>query len=159
MSEDDTYVQVTATNANTLTATVADSGGTSGSDGAYIPAYAVTSVVQTSGELTSVTLDNPNTGNPILHSIVTYAQKDGDGQTITPVTFTVPTGVSGGAGGYDAKETSQPPIVSVLGMDGSGTSTTISAGVSLNLSTNRNTISITGVDSFTIGIIFRLFFG
>jgi len=148
-----------STNAFDITNAV-NSGDTSGTEGAYIPAYAVTSVTDSSGDLSAVVLDGPNTGNPILHTILTYAQC-ADGQTESPVTFTVPTGTGGGAGGYTSKETTQPPLVSVMSMDGTGTSsyTIGSDGVSLNLSTNRNVISITGVSTFGIGILFKLNFG
>ena len=163
MSEDSTYVQVTATDANTLTATVANSGGASGTEGAYIPAYRVTSVTEDAtnpGEISTSVFDNPNSGNPILHSIVTYVQSaDGQGENVQNVTFTVPTGVAGGVGGYTSKETINPPQIFVIGLDGSGTSSSVAAGLSLNLSTNKNVITITGTAMGNVGQVYKLFFG
>ena len=160
MSADYLYLEIQTVTTNTFTLTVANSGGTSGTEGAYIPAYSVTSVTHTSGDLQAVVIDSPSTGNPVLHTLLTYSQC-ADGQTSSPVTFTVPTGTGGGAGGYTSKETTQPPLVSVMSMDGTGNSsyTIGSDGVSLNLSTNRNVISITGVATFGIGLTFKLNFG
>ena len=148
-----------STNAFDITNAV-NSGDISGTAGAYIPAYSVSSVTEgDSGEIAAAAIDNPSNGNVQLHSIVAYAQSgNGQGNTITNVTFTVPTGAAGGAGGYTSKESINPPFITVVGLDGSGTSQSVSATLSLNTTTNRNVITIGGTDTLGIGIVYRLQF-
>ena len=64
MNTDYTYLTVTATDANTLTCTVADTGGTSGSTGAYIPAFKASSFTEA-----GVTIAAPNAGDCQINSM------------------------------------------------------------------------------------------
>ena len=154
------YVEITVTDSDTFTAQVTDTGGASGTDGAYIPAFGG-SITESAnaGEIASVTVTAPSAGSCQLNSIVAFGQSSaGQGDIVTNVTFTVPASATNGAGSFNNKEGLNPPLFIVVGADGSGTSSSVSAGLSMNLGTNYNIITITGTDTFNVGQIYKLYF-
>jgi len=160
MSVDYSYLQVTVSDSNTFTVTVPNSGGASGTDGAYIPAFGG-SITESAnaGEIASVTVTAPSAGSCQLNSIVAFGQSAaGQGDIVANVTFTVPASATNGAGSFNNKEGLNPPLFIVVGADGTGTSSSVSAGLSMNLGTNYNILTITGTDTFNVGQIYKLYF-
>jgi len=139
MNVDYVYVSITSTGANTFTCTVADSGATSGTAGAYIPAVKVSSVTQTSGQIDAVTFAAPSAGNIQINKVNQYSSAQVD-----PWVWTVPASLSNGAGGFTTKKNINPIAVQLIIVDGTAFSSTDTAVVTYNLSTNINQITMTG---------------
>ena len=101
MSEDYSYLEIQSVTTNTFTLTVADSGDTSGTEGAYIPAFDVSSLTDT-----ALTLAAPTVGNVQLISLTHFI----DNMEDTSVTLTLPSNaLSNGAGGNNSLATRVPP--------------------------------------------------
>ena len=139
MNVDYVYVSVTVTDANTFTCTVADSGTTSGTAGAYIPAVKVSSVTQTSGAIDAVVFAAPSAGNIQINKVNQYSSNQLD-----PWVWTVPTSLSNGAGGFTTKKNINPIAVQLIIVDGTAFSSIDTATITYNLSTNINQITLQG---------------
>ena len=136
MSEDYSYVSVTVTDSNTLTCTVADSGGTSGTSGAYIPAFDVRTFTDTALEL-----DEPNAGNVQLISLTAFV----DNMENTSITVTLPSNaIENGAGKNNSLATRNIPVVDVFNVDGSESSKIGAAGVTFSTSASHNVFTLSG---------------
>jgi len=154
MSSDYTYLEVTVSTVDVFTCTVADSGGTSGTEGAYIPALGGT-VTQSSGNVSSTVISAPSAGNVQLISILLYA---GNAET-SPLPFTVPAGITNGAGTFGSKQGINVPTFAGITAAGTGNSGNFSAlALSMNLGSNFNIISFTDAAAFS-SAIFKLNFG
>ena len=146
MSLDYARVSITSTGANTFTATVTDSGDTSGTAGAYVPVLGISSVTNNSGDVTAVTVDAPSAGNVQLNSVRLFANN----QETSPCTYTVPASLSNGAGGFNDKQDINQALLIVNGFDGTGNSTSISSATAqYNLGSNFNQIRVNSIDNFS----------
>ena len=102
MNTDYTYLEIATTpTTDTFTCTVANSGGTSGSDGAYIPAAKVSSVTQA-----GCTVAAPATGEIQIISIKVVPGT----KTSNTYTLTMPTSLTNGAGANSSLINQNPPI-------------------------------------------------
>ena len=100
----------TVADANTFTAQVADSGDTSGSAGAYIPAFDVSSSYRY-----SINLESPSAGNCQLMSLTHFI----DTMENTSVLVTVPSNaLTNGAGGNNSLSTRVPPQATAHDLSG-----------------------------------------
>ena len=104
MNVDYVYADVEITDANTFTVpNIANSGDTSGTEGAYIPAFDVSSLTDT-----ALTLEAPSAGNCQLMSLTHFI----DTMTDSSVLVTVPSNaLTNGAGGNNTLATRVPPQV------------------------------------------------
>lgn len=142
-NEDYEYKNVTSIDANHFSVTVADSGDTTGTAGAYVPAFS-SSVTHTSGDVTAIEISAPGAGDLQLNEVRIYANNQESNLTVT-----VPAGLSNGGGGYSDKQEVNPVVIVANGVDGSGTSTGLSPTTQYNLGTNINRINVAGVDNFS----------
>ena len=142
MSSDYTYVSITSTGTNTFTATVGDSGDTSGNEGAYIPAPKAT-VTNSSGDVTAISITAPSVGNIRVNAIQLYANEQ-----LSNLTLTVPSSLNNG-NGFSDKQQIIPVVGSGIGVSGTGTSGGITPAFRYNLGTNINRINVTGIDNGT----------
>ena len=137
MSEDYSYVSITSTGTDTFTCTVADAGSSSGTEGAYIPAFDVSTLTEA-----VLTIESPSAGDCQLISMTWYMDLD----ETDPKTLTVPSNaISNGAGGNNSLKTRIPPDVRAYDV-GSGTDSawiTVATSQFVNAS-GHNVYSITG---------------
>ena len=136
------YVSVTATDANTLTITVADSGDTSGAAGAYIPAAEVTAVTDD-----GCTLSSPSAGDIQIISIkVVTGTKSG-----TTYDITMPTSLTNGAGANSSLINQNPPIVQNYKLDTGALNA--GANITVNTSSNFNVFQVGGMNQLINNLI------
>ncbi len=137
MSEDYSYLELqTVADANTFTLAVADSGGTSGTDGTYIPAFDVSTLTDT-----ALTLASPNAGNAQLISLTAFIGQMED----TSVTITLPSNaIDNGAGKNNSLATRNIPVVDAFNVSGGTSSRIGTAGVSFSTTTNHNIFTLSG---------------
>ena len=141
MSVDYEYLEVTVSNSNTFTVTVADSGDTSGTEGAYIAAFDISSLTDT-----ALTLESPSAGNVQIISLVHFIDTMED----TSVTITMPSNaISNGAGGNNSLATRVPPSVDYYDC-GTGTASRIgNSTISFDTTNNHNVYTLSGgLDTF-----------
>ena len=146
-SEDYVYDDVTVSDVDTFTITVADSGGTSGDSAAYVPAFGAT-VTDSSGDVTAISITAPGalSGSCQLHGLLIYANN----QETSPMTVTLPAGTQEGAGTFGSKTGINVAQVSGINADGTGNSGNLSTlGQQWNLGSNFNQLKIVGVDNFS----------
>ena len=144
-SSDYVYGAVTNIDASHFSATVADSGGTTGDDAAWIPAFSA-SVTEGSGDVTAISILAPGalSGSAQLNNIHCFANN----QETSPCVVTVPNGsIKEGAGELNAKHTMKFPIFEVRNVAGSSTSTLTSPSVNINIA-NPNQFRLVGIDDF-----------
>ena len=142
MSEDYSYESITSIDANHFSVTVADSGDTSGTEGAYIPAFDVSSLTDT-----ALTLEAPSAGNCQLLSVNHFI----DDMEDSSVTITVPSNaISNGAGKNNSTATRNVPTVDCYNVDGSGNSSRLGAAtISFSKTANFGTFTLSGgIDTF-----------
>ena len=135
MSADYQYLPVTVTTSNAFTVTVADAGGASGTEGAYVPCFKVTALTEN-----NITLVAPSAGNCQLISINTYLQEPASNPAIT-----VPAGISNGAGINTSLNTKNIPVATAFKTsDGAPYGT---FGYTFSTVGNYNVINTSGVDN------------
>ena len=128
---------------NAFDITVGDTGGTSGTAGAYIPGFK-SAITQTGGDVTAVALTAATNQNCFLNSVRIIANNQESAMVVT-----VPSSISNGAGGFTSKLTLNPAFITGIGTDGSGTSTVLSTvSTQYQLGSNFGQISVSGVDAF-----------
>jgi len=150
MSVDYSYLEVTVSNTNTFTVTVADSGGTSGTEGAYIPAFDVSSLTDT-----ALTLESPSAGNCQLMSLTHFIDTMSD----SSVVVTVPSNaLSNGAGGNNSLATRVPPQVRAHDLSASNAANIGNTTVQFSTTGNHNVYSVTGGLDIFDNIIYNLQF-
>jgi hypothetical protein len=143
MSSDYVYVQITVTNTDTFTCTVADSGGESGTAGAYIPAARVSSFTEA-----GVTVNTPSAGNVQINSIsVSTGTK-----TSSTFDITMPNSISNGGGDNNSITDQNPPIVGVYNL-ATGAYNASASSVSVNTSSNFNIFQVGSIATFVNNLI------
>ena len=137
MSEDYSYLEIqTVPNVNSFTLTVADSGGTSGTEGAYIPAFDVSSLTNT-----ALTIASPSAGNAQLISMVVFLDQMEDAS----ITVTVPSNsITNGAGKNNSLNSRVPASFDFYDVSGATSSKVGSATLSFSTTTNHNVYSLGG---------------
>ncbi len=130
-----------STNAFDITNAV-NSGAVSGTEGAYIPAFSITSLSNQ-----ALTIEAPSAGNCQLLSIQHYL----DAMEDSSITVTVPSnGLENGAGENSSLSTRIPPTLNYYNVGGSSSSRVGAATVSFSTSTNHNIYILSGgLDTFT----------
>ena len=114
-----------------------NSGATTGTAGAYIPAIKVSSVTQTGGNLTAATFTAPAVGNTQINKINQYTSNQQD-----TLVWTVPASLSNGASGFGTKKSINPFNAQGITVNGTGTNGNLTPTFTYNLGTNINQISI-----------------
>jgi len=137
MSEDYSYLEIqTVPNVNSFTLTVANSGGTSGTEGAYIPAFDVSSLTNT-----ALTIVSPSAGNAQLISMVVFLDQMED----SSITVTVPSNsITNGAGKNNSLNSRVPASFDFYDVSGATSSKVGSATLSFSTTTNHNVYSLSG---------------
>ena len=146
-SEDYVYDDVTVSDVDTFTITVADSGGTSGDSAAYVPAFGAT-VTDSGGDVTAISITSPGalSGSCQLHGVLIYA----DNQESSPMEVTIPAGTQEGGGTFGSKTGLNIAQLSGVSVDGTNVSATLTTlNQRYQLGSNFNTIQVRGVDNFT----------
>jgi len=136
MSEDYTYVSITSTGTDTFTAAVDSSGDTSGDEGAYIPAFDVSTLTDT-----ALTLESPSAGNIQLISMTVFIEQMED----TTINITTPSNaIDNGAGKNNTLNTRNIPIVDAFNVAGTSSSRIGAATISFSTTTNHNLYVLDG---------------
>ena len=138
MSSDYTYVEITNTGANTFTATVADSGDTSGTAGAYVPACRISSITGTT-DITAATIAAPAVGNVRINNFLIFAQEQSEALVLT-----MPTGLTNG-NGYGSDQLIAPIFFNAKTVESAGTAGGLTVGSSYSVGSNQNQITLTGM--------------
>lgn len=136
MSEDYLFASVTVSDANTFTVTCANSGGASGTAGAYIPVP----VVNTGATLNDdeMTIVSPSAGTVQIVSVkITTGTKSG-----TTFILKMPTSLTNGAGADTSILNQNPPLVGLYNLS-SGAFVTAGVG-SVQTSSNFNFFQVGG---------------
>jgi hypothetical protein len=142
MNVDYVYVQVTVSDANTFTCTVADSGATTGTAGAYIPAIGITGASQA-----GMTVTSPSAGNVQVNSI---SSSTGTKSSST-FDLVMPASITNGGGDNTSLITENPGVAQVWNLstgayNGSGTTV-------LNTSANFSTFRVGGIATLVNNLI------
>ena len=136
MNTDYTYLEIATVTTNSFTCTVADSGDTSGSDGAYIPAFDITSMSDT-----ALTFVSPSAGNVQLISFTHFIESSEN----AAITVTVPSNaISNGAGGNSAINNKIIPILAGYNVQSSGFAILSGLGLSFSTTANFNQYTVSG---------------
>jgi hypothetical protein len=129
------YVEITVTDSDTFTAQVTDSGGASGTDGVYIPAFDVTSLSET-----ALTIEAPSAGNCQLMSVQVYINSSDTGTILV----TLPSDIKNGAGGNTSLATTNPPVFVAYTVPSGGSAFIGAAGVTYTTTGNFNQFTLSG---------------
>ena len=136
MSEDYSYLEIQSVTTNTFTLTVANSGGTSGTEGAYIPAFDVTSLTDT-----ALTFASPSAGNVQMISCTIFIDQMEDAS----ITVTVPSNaITNGAGKNNSLNSRVPASFDYYDVSGTTSSKVGSATLSFSTTANHNVYSLSG---------------
>ena len=137
MSEDYSYLEIqTVADVNTFTLTVANSGGTGGSDGAYIPAFDITALSDS-----ALTFEAPSAGNVQLISVTGYINSSEN----AAITVTTPSNaIDNGAGKNNALNTKTIPTTVGYNIGGGTASKLVSFGLSYSTSADFNKYELSG---------------
>lgn len=134
MSEDYSYLAVSNAATDTFDVTVADSGGTAGSLGAYIPAARVSSVTEA-----GATIVSPTVGDIQIQSIRVVTGV----KSTTGFALTMPTSIDNGAGANSSLTNMNPPLLSSYRLDTGGFNA--SATMILNTASNFNVFNVSNL--------------
>ena len=143
MNVDYVYADVEITDADTFTVpNIANSGDTSGTEGAYIPAFDISTLSNT-----ALTVEAPSAGNCQLISIQHFL----DAMEDSSITITLPlNALENGAGDNSSLSTRIPPTLNYYNVGGSSSSRVGAATVSFSTSANHNIYTLGGgLDTFT----------
>lgn len=150
MSEDYSYLEVSNVSANAFDVTVANSGGTSGTDGAYIPAIKASTVTGTTS-LSAVVLAAPSVGNIRINNYQQFTSEQAENMTLT-----IPSSLSNG-NGFSDKQEIMPPAIRGAQVAGSGTSGGMSPALQFNVGSNINRLEISSIDA-EVQSVFNIIF-
>jgi hypothetical protein len=140
MSVDYSYLTISNVTTNAFDVTVPDSGGTSGTDGVYIPALDV----PTLGDAT-ISVSAPSSGNVQIMSMTIFINLS---QT-DPKSITFPTSITNGAGGNSSLQTKNPPVFQAFNVNGGTSSQLTSASLLFSTSGTYGVMSLEGgIDNF-----------
>ena len=134
MSEDYSYLAVSNAATDTFDVTVADSGDTEGSLGAYIPAAKATSVTEA-----GATIVSPTVGNIQIQSIKVATGV----KSTTGFALTMPASIDNGAGANSSLTNQNPPLLSAYRLDTGGFNA--SATIILNTASNFNVFNVSNL--------------
>lgn len=146
MSEDYELKSITSTGANSFTCTVADSGGTSGTSGAYIPAFGCSTVDLTTGV---VTVTAPGAGDLQINSMMVYAPSS----EADPITVNIPAGDSNSGGINSALDTRFIPLCTFYKLDGVSPVLSTTTATAYSKTANFAQYTITGGSPDTFGAV------
>ena len=146
MREEYELKNITSTGANTFTCTVADSGGTSGTSGAYIPAFGCSTVDLTTGV---VTVTAPGAGDLQLNSMMVYAPSS----ETDPITVNIPAGDSNSGGINGALDTRFIPLCTFYKLDGVSPVLSTATVTAYSKTANFAQYTITGGSPDTFGAV------
>jgi len=145
MSEDYLHGAITVVNTDQFTIDCANSGDTSGTAGAYIPAFSA-SAVQSSGDVSSITITGCSgaiSGSQQIDGVHFYANN----QNSSPIALTIPAGLQNGGGANgNKKQITVPLITGTAAGTGTNGSPFSSLKVSSFLSATQNKYNLTGTD-------------
>ena len=144
MNVDYVYVSITSTGTDTFTCTVADSGATSGTAGAYIPAVGLTSITEAAATVTT-----PSAGNVQVNSISVTTS---DAQTSGIYVLTMPSSISNGGGANTSISNQNPPLVGVWDLS-TGGYIGAASNVAINTSSNFNIFTVGSINTFVNSLI------
>jgi len=128
------YVLITYVDVDTFTYTSATTATTTGTDGAYVPAFKLSSVTKT-----TVTIDEPSSGNVQLLSMTFSTEQTGQ----PFITVTVPNTIENGAGGNTDLFDKNNPVVS----NSINGATSTGAAVSFSTTSNFNQFKVEGINA------------
>jgi hypothetical protein len=149
MSVDYSYLTISNVTTNAFDVTVPDSGGASGTDGVYIPAFDVTSLSET-----ALTIEAPSAGNCQLMSVQVYINSSDTGTIL----ITLPSDIENGAGGNISLATTNPPVFVAYSVPSGGSTFIGAAGVTYTTTGNFNQFTLNGgLDTF-LPLIYTLKF-
>jgi hypothetical protein len=146
MSEDYELKSITTSGSNAFTCTVADSGNTSGTSGAYIPAFDCSAIDLTSG---GVTVTAPGAGDLQLNSIMVYAPSS----ELDPITVNIPAGDSNSGGINSALDTRFPPLCTFYKLDGPSPILSSNTVITYSKTANFAQYSVGGGSPDTFGAV------
>jgi hypothetical protein len=142
MSEDYSYVEITVLDPDTFNVQVANSGGNTGTEGAYIPVATATNVTDD-----AATISAPSNGHIQVISIkVITGTKTG-----TLYDLTMPTSLTNGAGANTSITNQNPPIVQNYKLDSGALNG--GAAVTVNTSNNFNVFQVGGINQLIDNLI------
>ena len=144
-NEDYLVATVDSSTINTFVVTCNNTGGTSGTEAVYGTLFTAV-VSQTGGDVTAVSIAAPGgiSGSSQLNNVTLYANNQESN-----CTFTIPSGLQEGGGGYNDKRDINLVTVEAKNADGTGTSGALTPTTSYNLGSNFNQITVGGIDNFT----------
>ena len=150
MNVDYVYVSINSVTTNTFRCTVQESGGTSGTEGAYIPAMDVSTLSDS-----AVTIESPSAGNVQLLSMSVFIN---DSQT-DPKSFQVPSNaINNGAGKNNDLASRIPPNIRAYNVGGSNASWLSSTVATFSTNSNYNQYGLSGgLDTFG-AVLIQMFF-
>lgn len=146
MSEDYELKRITTSGADAFTCTVADSGDTSGTSGAYIPAFDCSAIDLTTGE---VTVTAPGAGDLQINSMMVYAPSS----EVDPITVNIPAGDSNSGGINSALDTRFPPLVTFYKLDQASPVLSTTTTVTYSKTANFAQYSVGGGSPDTFGAV------
>ena len=141
MSSDYSYLQIQSVTTDSFTLNVEDSGDTSGTKGAFIPAFDISKMTDT-----ELTLESPSVGNVQLFSLVHFIEDMQD----TLITITLPSNsISNGGGENNSLSTRIPPSVDYYDCGTETASRIGNSTISFSTISNYNVYKLTGgLDTF-----------
>ena len=146
VNEDYVLSAVSGVTTNAFNVAVGNSGATSGTACAYIPAFSA-SVTNASGDVTAMTI----TGNTHISSSsqLLSARLFANNMQSSPMLITLPAGTQQGAGTFGSKSNINPVIMSGIGVTGTGNSTNFVPSQQYALGSNFNVLKVGSVDQFS----------